>query len=114
MSRSLVLLLTLIALLWHVVAGASLRVWNVPADDAAHAALHWMEASHHHDDDGGLQLDDSAASMVHMAMDGTVSSVLHFASLEVPRITLVHAQPGYAAPPLNAPYLVPLQRPPRF
>jgi hypothetical protein len=114
MRRSLVLALTLFALLWQGVAGASLRVWSDMAEGAEHAGLHWTETSHHHDDDGGYEVDDSSASIAHLAMDGTAPTILTIKHLEVPRIRLMHGQPSYAPLPLASPYLAPFQRPPRF
>lgn len=113
MHRSLILVLTLLALLWHGVAGASLRVWADMAEGEEHAGLHWTETSHHHDDDGDVQLDDSPASIIHIAVDGAIPTILSFESLDVPLVPLVHAKPSYLALPLTVPYLVPFQRPPR-
>lgn len=114
MNRSLVLLLTLFALLWHGVAGATLRVGLDASDSAEHASLHWTETGHHHDDHGGIELDESAASIVHIAMDGSAPTILDSAQLDVPHVRLMYVQPTYAPLPLAAPYLAPLQKPPRF
>jgi hypothetical protein len=112
--RHLILVITLFALLWHGVAGASLRVLTDVAEGAEHAGLHWTETSHHHDDEGGIELDDSSASVAHMAMDGTAPTILTFEQLDFPRVPLVHSQPGYVPPCLTTPALAPIQRPPKF
>lgn len=114
MHRSFVLLLTLFALLWHGIASASLGVGLDAADGAAHAVLHWTETGHHHDDHGGYELDDSAASTAHIAMDGSAPTILDIGPLVVPNVRGMSVQPSYAQPTLAAPCLAPIQKPPRF
>ena len=69
MSRLVVLLVVLFAMLWQSVALARVgSTVNVIAD-LEHAALHWQEESHHHHEDGSYHLDDSKESGQHVLCD---------------------------------------------
>jgi hypothetical protein len=116
-QRSLILLVTLLAMLWHGMAGAGVRVWSDAlsghTQGAVHASLHWADVSHHHHDDGSIAEDDSPASVQHMTTDGSVGSIAPFPDASPTPVPAAQAAPSYLAPPLPRPYLDPLQRPPR-
>ncbi len=113
MSRKLVLLVAVWALLWQGLAGAALPSLAKAAADAAHAALHWKDVGHHHHADGSVHADASQASLQHVALDGShiVASPLAAPSLSfaLPLAGL----PRYWAEQLPHPYSDPLHRPPR-
>lgn len=112
--RPLLVFITLIALLWQGVAGAGVHAWAQAAGDAEHAALHLHDVGHHHDaDDGTFTEDDSPASALHLALDGTVQAALQMSPAAWATMAAAHAPPGYVPGRLPAPVLDPFQRPPR-
>ena len=93
MSRTVVVLVTLFAMLWQSVALARIgSTVNVMAD-LEHAALHWQEEAHHHHQDGSYHLDDSKDSAQHVLCD-------HLAAVSALLVTSAHDFPslGSAAP----------------
>lgn len=114
MQRKLLILLALVAVLWQGIAGASVQAFAQVAQDAEHAALHWDEVGHHHHDDGSYHQDDSIASVVHVAMDGSnANAVVDFGTSNVVPVPQASAQPLYLVGTVPYPYIDPLHRPPR-
>ena len=114
MSRTPVLFVMLMAMLWQSVALARAGSTVNALADMAHVALHWQEEGHHHHEDGTYHLDDSKESMQHVLGDHVSPSaaLLVSASHDFPRL-------GSAAPgglherPVPDPTLDGLLRPPR-
>ncbi len=114
MSRSVVLLLLLFAMVWQTVALARAGSTVNALADTEHTALHWQEAGHHHHQDGSYHLDDSPESAQHLVSD-------HVSATAVLLLSTAHVFPhlGSAAPgglhkaPVPGPDPEGLLRPPR-
>ncbi len=75
----------LVALLWQSLPLARLGTAQSGALDFAHAALHWLGATHHHHADGDFHFDASSDSVQHLIADQS-------------NPTAVRADDGHGAP----------------
>lgn len=115
MSRSLVLVVMVLSLLWQAASFVRGDVASGPVADLAHAALHWQDEPHHHHDGGAYHLDDSAESARHALSDpGNVSTTLCEAFSQDFAPAGTSAPCGAHARPAAHPFLDGLLRPPRL
>jgi hypothetical protein len=75
MSRRLLAVVLILAMLWQAAPFARIAIAYGAASDAVHAALHWEGEAHHHHGDGHYHQDDSDASTWHVAVDHSGGSL---------------------------------------
>lgn len=114
MRRFFLLALLLVSLAFQGLAVAAQRLL-VEHGGHGHAILHLQEiAHHHHDGNDGVVVDNSAASISHVAGDGALGALA-----VLPMVAGVDPVPTSNAPPqwqstfASSPDLAGLRRPPR-
>jgi hypothetical protein len=83
MSRTVTIVLVLLAMFWQAAPMARADAMPDGSLDLAHAALHWQQSAHHHDEDGSVRLDDSTESFRHLIADlvGGSPALAHAAAI---------------------------------
>jgi hypothetical protein len=113
-SRTFVLLVVLVAMLWQSVALARAGSTVNALADLEHAALHWQEKSHHHHEDGSYHLDDSHESAQHLLTDHVSATVALLVYASHPVLPTGSVAPGSLhQAPVPDPDPEGLLRPPR-
>lgn len=114
MRRGVIVFLFMLSAFWQAAALAGHALALAQQEERLHSAMHLQEVAHHHEDDGTVVIDDSQASIQHVALDGSVGTPpLGSAVTTLPAVFLSHKPTSLDELVAPSPDLSGPRRPPR-